>query len=111
VAFRARPKASVSLQSVARASESPGGANRMSKTTLFQRTEANIETFEKELEHLNSSVKTNASTIVDDKRRHDGERNYLLCQSNYFIASSSMFDLWLIKSQAIHIKMLFWHEK
>ncbi len=44
----------------------------MSKTTLFQRTEANIDLFEKELEHLNSCDKTNTSTIVDDKRRLDG---------------------------------------
>eukprot|EP00291_Cryptomonas_curvata_P004188 CAMPEP_0172176294 /NCGR_PEP_ID=MMETSP1050-20130122/14718_1 /TAXON_ID=233186 /ORGANISM="Cryptomonas curvata, Strain CCAP979/52" /LENGTH=183 /DNA_ID=CAMNT_0012848521 /DNA_START=10 /DNA_END=558 /DNA_ORIENTATION=+ len=57
----------------------------MSKTTLFQRTEANIDLFEKELEHLNSCEKTNTSTIVDDKRRLDE----LLVLTNTLIADIS----------------------
>jgi hypothetical protein len=44
-------------------------AQKMSKTTLFQKTEANIETFEKEIEALGSSDST---SIVEKKRRLDG---------------------------------------
>jgi hypothetical protein len=45
----------------------------MSKTTLFQRTEAGIDLFEKELEYLASVGTGSSSTIVDDKRRLDGQ--------------------------------------